>query len=303
MTVNAAIGIGPAYDVDRLLTDILGIGELNTPDLAAPVLAPLTVGLANATIGLLVTCGAYYPDQQPMKETNDLSFRLLPRERDLSSVLFGHKTPVRAFAQADPNVAYPRDRMIELESAGVIGRYADNAVSIVGSISDYDGLASVTAPRAVAEFREMQVDLALVVPFCPQCHVASAVLARAIEALGLPTISATTLIKPALAMKPPRATFLDFPLGCPIGRPGRPEQQREILRAVLEAGFDAPPDSALRRLPFQWDENGSRDWEGLVDDVYRVDNAIRGTVAAHARDHEEATAAAPRNEQGISCWC
>jgi hypothetical protein len=104
-------------------------------------------------------------------------------------------------------------------------------------------------------------------------------------------------------MKPPRATFLDFPLGCPIGRPGRPEQQREILRAVLEAGFDAPPDSALRRLPFQWDENGSRDWEGLVDDVYRVDNAIRGTVAAHARDHEEATAAAPRNEQGISCWC
>jgi hypothetical protein len=176
MTVNAAVGIGPAYDVDRLLTDILGIGELNTPDLAAPVLAPLTAGVENATIGLLVTCGAYYPDQEPMKETNDLSYRLLPRERDLSSVLFGHKTPVRAFAQADPNVAYPRVRMIELESAGVIGRYAGNAVSIVGSISDYDGLASVTAPRAVAEFREMRVDLALIVPFCPQCHVASAVL-------------------------------------------------------------------------------------------------------------------------------
>ena len=84
MTVNAAVGIGPAYDVDRLLTDILGIGELNTPDLAAPVLAPLTVGLENATIGLLVTCGAYYPDQEPMKETNDLSYRLLPRERDLA---------------------------------------------------------------------------------------------------------------------------------------------------------------------------------------------------------------------------
>src|SRR5882672_6259722 len=155
MTTNVATGSEPAYDVDRLLTDVLGIGELSTPDLAAPVLAPLTVGLPDATIGLLVTCGAYYPDQEPMKETNDLSYRLLPRERDLSSVLFGHKTPVRAFAQADPNVAYPRDRMIELESAGVIGRYADNAVSIVGSISDYDGLASSTAPRVVAEFREM----------------------------------------------------------------------------------------------------------------------------------------------------
>jgi len=114
----------------------------------------------------------------------------------------------------------------------------------------------------------MQVDLVLVVPFCPQCHVAAAVLARAIEALGLPTISATTLIKPALADETAARDVPRLPPGCPIGRPGRPEQQREILRAVLEAGFDAPPDSALRRLPFQWDENGSRAWEGFVDDVY-----------------------------------
>ena len=49
-----------------------------------PVLTPLTVPLHEATVGLLVTSGAYYPDQPRMRHHNDLSYRLLPRERDLS---------------------------------------------------------------------------------------------------------------------------------------------------------------------------------------------------------------------------
>ena len=38
-----------------------------------------------------------------------------------------------------------------------------------------------------------------------------------------------------MAFKPPRTVFLDFPLGCPAGKPNEPELQRMILRAVLEA--------------------------------------------------------------------
>jgi hypothetical protein len=49
-----------------------------------------------------------------------------------SAALFAHRTPIRAFALADPNVAYPRDSMIDLERSGVIGRYADHAISMVG---------------------------------------------------------------------------------------------------------------------------------------------------------------------------
>ena len=36
-----------------------------------------------------------------------------------------------------------------------------------------------------------------------------------------------------MAFKPPRTVFLDFPLGCPAGKPNEPELQRMILRVRL----------------------------------------------------------------------
>jgi hypothetical protein len=260
--------------------------------------------LHEATVALLVTSGAYYPDQPRMRQHNDLTYRLLPRERGLAEVLFAHQTPIRAFALADPNVAYPRDSMLDLEHGGVIGRYADHAISIVGSISMFDELATDLAPQIVAQCRAHQVDLLLVVPYCPQCHVAAGVLARAIERRGVPTTSLTTLYKQARSVKPPRATFLDFPLGCPGGRPGVPDQQRAIIRASLETGTRTTEAAEGRLVPLQftWDSGGDRDWEDLVVDVYRVDNAIRGTVLANMSEHRDSLVGQERDFT-IRCAC
>jgi D-proline reductase (dithiol) PrdB len=176
-----AIDTGPSadfYDFDRVVTGILGMPRPVRSVFGPPELAQAPADLSTATVGLLVTSGAYYPDQPRMRETGDLSFRLLPRTRDLTDIL-----------------------------------------SMVGSIHDYDRLATGTAPEIVAEFTAMGVDIVLVLPFCPQCHMAAGILARAIERRGLPTTSMTTLRKAALSVKPPRASFLDFPLGCTAGRP------------------------------------------------------------------------------------
>ncbi|MEW2500782.1 hypothetical protein AB0878_09905 [Amycolatopsis sp. NPDC047767] len=302
MTVQAD---SRTYDFDaNVAGPVLGIPPLSVPTFDAPELTPLRKPLGDATVGLLVTCGAYYPDQKRLEQRSDLSYRLLPRERDLSEVLFAHMTPIRAFALADANVAYPRDTMLDLERAGVIGRYAGRAVSMVGSISQYDELATETAPRIVDEFTAMGVDLVLVVPFCPQCHVAGGVLARAIERRGLPTTSLTTLHRAASAVKAPRATFLDFPLGCPGGRPREVEQQRAIVRAALETGAAVDPAEpwSLRRLPFRWAADGNRDWETLVTDLYRVDNEIRGSVRANLNAHVMSLAGQEK-EFTIRCAC
>ncbi|MFE9127241.1 hypothetical protein ACFYOF_17770 [Streptomyces sp. NPDC007148] len=297
--------VGPVFDFDAAVAGpVLGIPPLEMPEFDAPELTPLTVPLEEATVGLLVTCGAYYPDQKRLGERSDLSYRLLPRDRDLSDVLFAHMTPIRAFALADANVAYPRDSMLDLERDGVIKRYADNAVSMVGSITQYDELATEVAPKIVDEFRSMGTDLLLVLPFCPQCHVAAGVLARAIERRGLPTVSLTTLSKQAEAVKPPRATFLDFPLGCPGGRPREHDQQRAIIRAALEAGSAMAYDAewTLQRLPFQWSTDGDRNWEGLVTDLYRIDNEIRGSVKSNMSAHGDQLKGQEK-EFTIRCAC
>jgi len=66
--------------------------------------------------------------------------------------------------------------------------------------------------------------------------------------------------------------------GAQPGRPRERAQQREIVKAALQHAEQAGEDWELNRLPFQWAADGNRDWEALVSDIYRVDNAIRGSV-------------------------
>ena len=72
-----------------------------------------------------------------------------------------------------------------------------------------------------------------------------------------------------MAFKPPRTAFLDFPLGCTVGKPNKPEQRREILKTVLkEAAYYREPWK-LMKLPFQWSPGGNRDWQETVRKIYR----------------------------------
>ncbi len=83
-------------------------------------------------------------------------------------------------------------------------------------------------------------------------------IARALEARGLPTLSMNVLWESGQEMKPPRACFLDFPLGCPAGKPHEHAQQREILRAALELAPEFDPDRwEMKALPFQRSRGGS----------------------------------------------
>ncbi|MEX0805657.1 MAG: hypothetical protein WD688_20420 [Candidatus Binatia bacterium] len=86
-----------------------------------------------------------------------------------------------------------------------------------------------------------------------------------------------------MAFKPPRTAFLDFPLGCPAGKPNEPELQRNILRAALAATPLFAEPWTIVQLPFQWSQDGSRDWEESVRELYRKGLA---TVTSHVADHQ-----------------
>lgn len=55
-----------------------------------------------------------------------------------------------------------------------------------------------------------------------------------IEKAGIPTVSTTVLRELTEKVEPPRALFVDFPLGYPLGAPNDAPLQSQIIRAALE---------------------------------------------------------------------
>jgi D-proline reductase (dithiol) PrdB len=64
----------------------------------------------------------------------------------------------------DPNLAFPLDRLHELEARGRIGSVAPRHLSFSGSITAPGSLIRDTAPQAAGLLAEDAVDVALLVP-------------------------------------------------------------------------------------------------------------------------------------------
>ena len=116
----------------------------------------------------------------------------------------------------------------------------------------------------------------------------------------MPTLSMTCLLEVSQAFKPPRTVFLDFPMGCPAGKPGEPELQREILRSALKAAPEFGTPWKIFELPFQWSTDGSREWEAEVRELYRRGLA---TVSAHIADHQKRGESLDGREQEFTLRC
>jgi len=62
------------------------------------------------------------------------------------------------------------------------------------------------------------------------------------------------------AVNPPRAVFVNFPLGHQTGKPDQPELQRQIVRDAMRAFDTIDRPGAIIELPYVWDRNDRR-WE------------------------------------------
>ncbi len=62
------------------------------------------------------------------------------------------------------------------------------------------------------------------------------------------------------AVNPPRAVFVNFPLGHQTGPPDQPELQRQIVIDAMHAFETIRSPGTIVKLPYVWDEN-DRSWE------------------------------------------
>lgn len=89
------------------------------------------------------------------------------------------------------------------------------------------------------------------------CHQSVGLIARALEAAGLPTVCLTSAWSITAAVNPPRAAFVDYPLGHTAGKAFDPEGQRRVVRGALDVLVAAKEPGTIVDLGERW---GSDEW-------------------------------------------
>lgn len=103
-------------------------------------------------------------------------------------------------------------------------------------------------------------------------------IARDLEAAGVPTICLTSAWDITAAVAPPRSVYVHHPLGHTTGGPGDAAGQRALLRAALRAGVAAGRGEIVR-LPFRWEAEPG--WEARA---YTPEHTAAGPDGKPLRD-------------------
>lgn len=125
--------------------------------------------LDRARVALVSTAALVLPGQPPFDphvRGGDVSFREIPASADPRSLVDTHRSETfdHAGIAADPNLAFPLDRLHELATDGVIGSVAPRHFSLMGSILAPGRLIRQTAPQIARELVRDEVDVTLLVP-------------------------------------------------------------------------------------------------------------------------------------------
>jgi D-proline reductase (dithiol) PrdB len=133
---------------------------------------------------------------------------------------------------ADPNTWLPIAALRDGVKRGVVGAFADE---LIGMPTDRSQRATLErdAPDVLAACTDLRADVALLVPNCPVCHQSVSLVARHLEANGIPTVVMGCARDIVEHVGVPRFHFSDFPLGNSAGKPFDTASQRATLAQAL----------------------------------------------------------------------
>jgi len=89
-------------------------------------------------------------------------------------------------------------------------------------------------------------------------------IARHLEAHGIPTLCLASALDIIEAGRPPRALFVDYPLGHTAGRPFDAANQREILDAAVDAFASVRTPGEVVHLSCRWSDSDA--WKASATD-------------------------------------
>jgi len=193
---------------------------------------PARRALPMLNLALISSAGTYI-DGTPEFVGEDLSYREIPIEVDASDLRFAAKGYDPTAVTQDNNSLLPIERLLEFERNGIIGQLNGVFWSFSGYITNAVSVAEELGPKLVERLQRYEVQAALLVPASRVCHQSVGLVARMIEAAGIPTMMIAVVKDIVESVRPPRVALYNGELGSVAGKPNFPEHQRRILDESL----------------------------------------------------------------------
>jgi glycine/betaine/sarcosine/D-proline reductase family selenoprotein B len=269
-TLDAALGFAPDFDQPipymRRTRDYYSAIGYTTPYrwahyLTAPF-TPLTKNLTRSSVAIVTTAAPFQPDkgdQGPGAPYNGSAkfYRVYSGDTAIDHDLrISHIGYDRTHTAAtDSGTWFPLPALRRAAAAGLIGAVAPRFHGAPTNRS-HRVTVETDAPEILARLRQDGADAAIIVPNCPVCHQTSTLVARHLEANGIPTVvmgCAKDIVEHAAA---PRFLFSDFPLGNSAGKPHDAASQDRTLALALRLLEAAPGPQTTQQSPLRWNADG-----------------------------------------------
>jgi D-proline reductase (dithiol) PrdB len=233
---------------------------------------PLRKPLAQSRITIVTTAAPFDPakgDQGPGAKYNGGAKFHAVYDGDTSKphdLRISHIAYDRAHTSAeDSGTWFPLPQLKRLAAAGRIGEVAPRFFGAPTNRS-HRVTVETDAPEILARCRADRVDATVLVPNCPVCHQTASLVARHLEANGIPTVvmgCAKDIVEHAAV---PRFLFSDFPLGNSAGKPHDPDSQAFTLELALRVLETAPAAQTTVQSPLRWsaDPSWKRDYNNIA---------------------------------------
>lgn len=197
---------------------------------------PARRALPMLNLALITSAGAYIDGTEPFDTSiagGDVSFREIPIEVEARDLKWAARGFDPAAILEDMNAQAPVQRLLEFEGNGIIGQLNPVWWSFCGFIPNAARFVATSLPQFVERVRRYETQAALLVPASRLCHQTMSLVARALEASGVPTMLLAVDREAIESVRAPRAVYYDGEFGSVAGKPGWPEHQRRILDEAL----------------------------------------------------------------------
>ena len=130
-----------------------------------PAWCPVKKPLSESRVALLSSAALRLAHQERFIPREDFSYRRVPSEPSAGEIVIDHHSGIGRVPKQDPEIVFPRTALANLQMRGVIGSLAPFHFSFMGGLRDHGKIENELATAMANELKQVQVDLALLVPY------------------------------------------------------------------------------------------------------------------------------------------